>query len=502
MEDKAIPSLLKLVRGAGILFAGMVIAKLLRYGYTIIIARIGPQEFGLFSLGLTIFTMAATISVLGLDNGIARYVSFYKGKGDNERIKGIIHSSLRITFFSSLICFLLIFFLSEKISLEIFHDYSLIPVLKIFSLALPFLVLGKIVLKIAISFQKIEYRVFITDFTENAVKLGLTVFFISIGFGLMGAIWAYSLSVVASFFLAIYLIERKIFPFLTSKIKPIFLTKELLQYSLPLLPTGILGMILGWTDIFMLGFFRSAKEVGIYNSALLTASLITISTDLLMPIFLPTITKIYAQGKLGEIKKIQIITTKWVFSLAFPLFLIVLIFSKGILGLLFGQEYRMAYVVLSLLITGKLLLTISFVNQNVLGMLKKTNQILIITLIATILNIALNALLIPIYGIHGAAIATTISLVIQAFLTIFTAYHYFKVPLLTSNMVKVITSGIISAIIIIILKGFVEINNYMLFFFPILFILIYLLFLYKLKVYEQEDVEIVRTIQRRLGLFY
>ena len=339
MKDSPIPSLLKLVKGAGIIFAGMIIARLLRYGYNIIIARIGPQEFGLFSLGLTIFTMASTISLLGLGGGVVRYVSFYKGKGDERRIKGIVLSSIRITFFSGIICLLLIFLFSEVIALKVFHNQSLTPVLKVFSLALPFFVLGRIILRIAIAFQKIEYRVLITDFSENALKLGLTAFFIYLGYGFLGAIYAYLFSVIGSFFLALYLIENKVFSFLTSKIKPIFLTEELLKYSIPLLPTAILGMILNWTDIFMLGLIRTTSEVGIYNAALLTASLIFISTDLLMPIFLPIITELYAQNKIEEIQRVQVITTKWIFSIAFPLFLLILLFSKGILGLLFGQEY-------------------------------------------------------------------------------------------------------------------------------------------------------------------
>ncbi|MDY6862580.1 MAG: flippase [Thermodesulfobacteriota bacterium] len=395
MEDNHIPSLLKIVKGAGIIFAGMIIAKLMRYGYNIIIARIGPQEFGLFSLGLTVFTMTATIAALGLGNGIARYVPFYNGKGDNQRIKGVILTSLKITFFSSSLCFLLIFLFAEYIALKIFHDCSLSPVLKIFSLALPFFAMGRIVLRVAVSFQKIEYRVLITDFTENALKLGFTALFISVGFSLLGAIWAYFLSVAGSFFLAIFLVERKVFSFLSSETRPIFLTGELFRYSLPLFCTGILAMVLGWTDIFMLGFFRSVSEVGTYNAALLTASLIFISSDLLMPIFLPIITELYAGYKIEEIKKIQLITTKWILSIAIPVFLVVLLFSKGILGLLFGYEYRNAYMVLYLLITGKLLITISFVSQNILAMLKKTNQIFIITLIITSLNIALNALWIP-----------------------------------------------------------------------------------------------------------
>jgi len=56
----------------------------------LIIARLGASDYGLVALGFAVLSIAAAPSMVGLDTGIQRYVSFYKGKGDEGRVKGTI----------------------------------------------------------------------------------------------------------------------------------------------------------------------------------------------------------------------------------------------------------------------------------------------------------------------------------------------------------------------------------------------------------------------------
>ena len=96
MKDSDI-ALKKIAKGAGIFSIGLLISKGLAYVYRLIIARIGVEQYGLFSLALAVFGIFITISLLGLSDGVIRFVSFYKGKFDQRRIKGVITSSLKIT---------------------------------------------------------------------------------------------------------------------------------------------------------------------------------------------------------------------------------------------------------------------------------------------------------------------------------------------------------------------------------------------------------------------
>ena len=72
---------------------------------------------------------------------------------------------------------------------------------------------------------------------------------------------------------------------------------KILSYSLPLMLSGILISITTWTDTLMIGHFRQASEVGIYNAALPTAQLIYMIPYVFMVLFLPVLTELYAKGK-------------------------------------------------------------------------------------------------------------------------------------------------------------------------------------------------------------
>ena len=103
-EDFLGESLRKIAKGAGIAFTGTFIGTALGYLSRMIIARfLGASDYGLISLGFAVMNIAATLSLVGFNTGIQRFVSFYKGKGDEGRIKGTIFGALKICFPLSLI---------------------------------------------------------------------------------------------------------------------------------------------------------------------------------------------------------------------------------------------------------------------------------------------------------------------------------------------------------------------------------------------------------------
>ena len=78
-------SLKKITKGAGIALIGIIVSKMLGYFYRILVARTDTEVYGLLSIGIAMFSLLSTVSLLGLNNGILRYVAFYKGKEDQER---------------------------------------------------------------------------------------------------------------------------------------------------------------------------------------------------------------------------------------------------------------------------------------------------------------------------------------------------------------------------------------------------------------------------------
>ena len=77
-----------IAKGAGIIFFGTLISVFLKYAFELFLARtLGPELFGIFFLGFTIFKVLERITIFGFHNGVIRYVSIYNGVNDRQRIE-------------------------------------------------------------------------------------------------------------------------------------------------------------------------------------------------------------------------------------------------------------------------------------------------------------------------------------------------------------------------------------------------------------------------------
>ena len=93
-----------LAKSSLIVFVGLIFSKFFTYIYKIIIARyFGPEIYGLFSLVLIIFLWVGAFASLGLSEGILRYIPFYRGKKELNKIKYILRFSIIVLIFSSIL---------------------------------------------------------------------------------------------------------------------------------------------------------------------------------------------------------------------------------------------------------------------------------------------------------------------------------------------------------------------------------------------------------------
>ncbi len=490
-EEKS--SLRTIAKGALFVIIGSFLGKFIAYFYVMFVARLGTEKFGLLNIGSTVASLFVTIALLGLDSGLLRYIAYYKGKKDKPRIKSAILSSLKICVPLSILFTALIFIFSEQISLYVFHNAQLVPILRIFSFLIPFSVLSTIFFASLRAFKRADYAIGLTEVVEKGVRLLIAFFLIKLGFDIAGASYSFIISMFVVFVIAFLIHEKKIFPILT-KIKPKYYTKELLHFSLPLMFSGIMLFIISWIDTLMLGYFKDASQVGIYNAAHTTGALVFIIPTAMLYLFLPIITGLYSQKKTNEIKDLFKKVSKWVFIVNFPVFLIIAFFPKQVINIIFGADYIVGSTALIILSCSYLLYSLSFTSNNIISMAKKTKLIFWITLIFAGSSVLLNFLLIPKYGFNGAAIATATSFVIGAILITFFSARIIKLIPLTKSLIKPLLAGIISIGIIYFLFNYVfdssSVFNFMIMFLS--FIILYASFIFLFKAVEKEDLAIIK----------
>jgi len=486
-----------IIKSAGIVFLGLIFGKLFSYLYVIILAKLGSSNYGLITLAFTIISFLSILTLLGLKSALIRYVAFYKAKKNIKKIKGTVYSSIIISLSFSLFVSILLFIFSKEIALRLFHNQDLTILLKILAFVIPIRSLSRIFLTTLQAFQKIKEVTITEQIIENVLKLIITFVLIALGFKSIGAVFAFIIVSLITLFLAIYFVNKNIHFLLNKKIKNLYNYKELIIFGLPLLFSDFLVNITKWLDTWFLGFFRTTSEVGLYNVVLPTANLLVLIPTALMTLFTPIITELYAKNKMKQIKNISKFVSKWIFFINLPIAVFLMIFSKQILAIMFGGEYIVSYAAMIILVIGYIPYSLSHINANILQTIKKTNLIFLIFLIATVLNIVLNIILIPRYGIVGAAITSSLYLITLYLLMSYFVFKYKRIQFVKLEYLKSIISILFASLITIRLATIIKPNSIIsLIILSIILFIIYCLFIVLLKGINKDDIAIFNGLKK------
>lgn len=491
----------KVGKGAGILFVGIILSKLFTYAFRAIVARhFGAANYGLLILAIAIVSFVALVIVLGLPQGLLRYIAYYLGKNDRQVIAPMIGSVIKVIFPASLFFGLVMFLFASEISTFIFHKPELVLFLRISSVLAPFLVLYNIFDNVLQAFQDAKALVISRNFADPLLKLVVLGLLVLFGFGVWGAAFAYVFGIVFSVVVMIYYIRRQV------SIRAIFfrpgkLSSELVSYSLPLMFTNFSLMIFSWADVIILGVFLSSTFVGIYDAASVTSRLLSVVPLAFSTIFMPAITEVYAKNKSFVIALYNHVA-KWVLLLLLPMLFFLAMFSDTMLESFFGSEFGAGAVSLVILLVGQLFWGWGLLASNMLAMMERTKLIFFNSALAAVMNIVLNFLLIPRIGILGAAIATALSLFTMAALNLIAVAYIMKAKPLDFYVVKLLFSITVPVIVLVIFFRSFIINLPLVYALGIgfLFSLCYGVLLFVTKSFDSEDVELFKLALRKYGM--
>jgi len=443
----------KIAKGTAIAFVGSILGKGIDYTGQILFARLlGAEAFGLYALGITILNLSSALPRLGLDGAVLKYIPIYSSVRDDRKVEGTLITAVVLPLVAGSIIGAALFLGSGKLA-AIINKFELEGVIKIFSLGVP-LMSGLVVTALATrGFQKTQYYVYAYELFLPTAKILLFLGSYLLGFKLYGAVWAAVISTALSFVLAFSFL-RRLFPQLGGKFAPIFPMNELLRFSFPVLMSTLASFVLLWVDPLMLGYFRSAREVGVYNAAFQTSLLFMMVSNALTAIFAPVAAELYYTNRLTELDRLFKIVTKWSLYLNLPIFLF-LAFSAGDVMKLFGSEFEAGKLTL-LILAGTYCLYGSLGQVGwVLMMCGRQNLWLYNVLLVSISKIIANIILLPIFGIFGAAISTAFALAILYLLGLAEVYHFLRLLPFDARCTKGVVIAIVASVFGVLFKSLV-----------------------------------------------
>ena len=431
IKDKAIRlnkdgNLSELLKSSGFVLVFKVLGAISGYVFAFVVSKYGADTYGIYELAFTALMILSVIVKWGLDGATVRFTQEYLVSGDKGKIRSLVSKSVFTIFISALVVGLL-FFLLRKSLAEAFDEPNLEKAYVWVAVGLlPFVLLQYY--SEALKALK-NMKAFSVFQVGSVLILASGIFILLKDIALSKgeiATLAFVIS-TAVFAFGAYLIFQKSFRIRVGDIPAEQIDfKSVLKVGVPLLISGSLFLVISWTDTLMIGYYKSSTDVGIYRIAFKVATLITFIQFAVNSIAAPTIASLYAEDDLTALRKyikyIGVINA----AFAIPITLFIIVFSEPLLNL-FGAEYTSGMVLLPILAIGQLVNALAGPVMYILNMTGKEKLSQRIMIWMTGLNIILNVVLIPRYGIVGAAIATTISMVTWNVIAAFYVYKYYKV---------------------------------------------------------------------------
>jgi len=429
-KDKHFSDLLK---GSSISFIFKIIGMGLGYIFTLLVARwYGAETMGLYALSMTMLNIFVTLGVFGFDNALVKFVAEYNSQAKPYLVKEIYKKVLYIVVPVGVLLSAILYFGADFFANIVFKKEQLTLFLQITALGvLPFVLL-RVNATLFQGLKKIKLFSFFSVFGVAFFSLiGLVVvsnFFVILNGSVVISVQVTSILILM---LSSFMSIKKNTSIFRTISKNMLKYKDIIKVSFPMLLTSSMTLIMGWTDILMLGIFRSEVEVGIYSVIVKLAALTSLTLMVVNSIAAPKFSEFYSRGDMKGLEIMSQNSTKIIFFSSLPIIIVLLMFPKLILGI-FGKEFIVGVVPLLILIAGQIVNAMTGSVGIILVMTGKQAVFNRVVIISSLLNIVLNYLLINKYGIEGAAYSTAISLImlnITSFFLIKYYYGFFTIPL-------------------------------------------------------------------------
>ena len=497
MEEGTVDATLrKVAKGAGIFLFGTVFSLLAGLATRVVVVRyLSKPDYGVLTLALTIFGIIQAVASFGIPMAMVRQFSYYSGRGEEERAKAIVKIALYLIIILGLAWSALLFLLSGLLA-ETFRMPKLSWVLRFICFCVPFALLNTYLVSVYQALEDAKTKVIFNDFLPGFLRFLIIVLVILAGLSFYGIVVAYTLTPVIVFVLFIAY-SLKDLSKLGGVLRLTYL-RELLSFSAPLALQSMLGMVVTWTDVLMLGYFLTAKDVAVYGAARPIASTLALVLGAANFLYFPLVSQLFGKNKMKEIKRTYAVITKWVTAITLPVFLVAFLFSRGVIWVLYGARYLDASPVLSILALTFFIYVAFGPSGLTLVIFGENRFVTFATATAAISNVVLNAALIPQLGVVGAAVATLVTFSILNILCSAKLLLKYGIHPFTMNYIKPII--ICFAIALAISRCFSRVGLFGLILLFMLFLALYAVALILTRSFDREDISLLLTLEQRLGL--
>lgn len=414
LEDKDFSELFK--KGGISLFlriGGQVMGFLMSF---VVAHYFGAKGLGNYVLAIVVLRIFTLVSKLGLDTFSIRFIASFAKQGKWKSIQLFRKKIITIVSITSLISSVVMFIFSFEIANLVNTRVEYIELSSFFVLPMVFFMLHYQSLRGLKRIAEFSFFYRMSQATFSIAGLFLISQFIQSDkipiYAYLTSLCTVSLLSYVSYY---YWFNKKCNFDSSEEIEDLPL-KKMLKISLPLMFAQSVQFIMAWTDKLMLGNMLGPESVAIYGVAFRFSMGVSITLMAINSIASPKFAEKFSNNDISGMGKVAMQSAKLIFWTTIPLASILLIFPKFFMGL-YGTDFVDSPLILGAgfealrwLIIGRIVNALSGSVGNLMQMTGQQNNYMKILIAGSIINVTLNYILIPIYGIKGAAFASVCSL--------------------------------------------------------------------------------------------
>lgn len=398
-------------RQSAVYFAGTVLTAAAGFFFKIYLARaLGAEGLGLYALGMSIVGFLGLFNAVGLPQAAARFVSEYRSRNEFERLGSFLRGSLGLLSAGNLLLGVIVLATGPWIAVHFYRAPALSPYFWLFVLIMFLGVTNTFFGQAMAGYQDIARRTVITHFIGTPVNIVIAVVLISAGMGLSG----YLAAQVASALLVLGLLAISVWKMTPAEArhlrKPGTIEREVIAFSATAFGIATVDFMLSQADKIVLGRYLSASQVGVYAVAMALVAFVPIALQSVNQIFSPTIAELHATGKRELLQQLYATLTKWILIGTLPMAMAMIAFARALIGI-FGHGFEAGATVLTIGAVGQLFNCAVGSVGNLLLMSGHQVQLIKIQACNAVALVAMSLILVPRFGIRGAAAASAVCVI-------------------------------------------------------------------------------------------
>ena len=389
-------------------FTSLATASLSHLLLRIVLGReLGPDGLGLYTLVFTIYMFGMQFAAFGIGAALTKYIAQYNN--NQEKIKEYVSSGIIGSLISGLLMGILLYLLASIVSIQLFHNPEMISLLKLTAFCFPFIAMQKSVIGTLNGLRKMELYAVINIAQNVAVMFVSLIFVMFLDMHVKGAVIGFVAPTILIGIISVYFTRHEIKPSLFLR-KTII--KEISWFGFYVVLANSIGLINMQIDSLMVGHFMSEVDVGYYAVAIVFMQGITLFPQVIQRVTTPSIALYYGKNDFESIKKLIKNTMIKTFIGIICISIITAICGNYLIIILFTEEFLPAYKPMLILLIGYTICAPIGSVGSTLSSIGKANVLFKMTVVCALMNIILNLMLIPTFGLVGAASATSISQII------------------------------------------------------------------------------------------